>query len=364
MRNRVTMAMMLCAIVSSAAEVSQQERGLPTVILRDAPILRFPGVKLPDWERPVTDCNSPAHWSGETLYLFNSAGHPSRSFGPNILQLGESKPVQYDNEVNGGRWIESTYKDDDGTLYGWYHNEPGGVCPERKDKPGLTAPRIGALVSKDDGDTWRDLGIVLEFPADTLRCDTDNFYFAGGNGDFSVILDQAKDYFYFFISTYPKEMSEQGVAVARMKYEDRNNPVGKVWKWHRGQWSEPGIHGHVTPIFPAMIDWHRKDANAFWGPSIHWNTHLEQYVILLNRAKDFNWAQEGIYVSFNRDLSDPNGWSQPEKILDEGRWYPQVIGLDQTRKETDKRVGKTARFFMSGDSLREIVFLKPGERLE
>ena len=41
----------------------------------------------------------------------------------------------------------------------------------------------------------------------------------------------------------------------------------------------------------------------FWGPAIHWNTYLEQYVMLLNRAKDDQFGQEGIYVSFSPTLA-------------------------------------------------------------
>ena len=339
------------------------ENELPSVLLRDAPPLRFPGVKLPNYEKPVTDCNSPAHWDGGMIYLFNSANHPWRSFGPEIFHLGESSPVQYDNSINGGRWIEATCRAPDGTLYGWYHNEPGGLFPERKDiKQSLTAPRIGALKSNDNGATWHDLGLIIETPPDSANPDTENFYFAGGNGDFSVIADAQYEYVYFFISTYPKETSEQGVSVARMKFADRDNPAGKVWKGRLGKWDEPGIGGRVTPIFPATTDWHRRDANAFWGPSIHWNTHLQQYVILLNRAKDKDWTQEGIYVTFNHALDDPTGWSPPLKILEGGRWYPQVIGMDASAQETDKKAGKMARFFMSGESFREILFLQPGEK--
>ena len=51
---------------------------------------------------------------------------------------------------------------------------------------------------------------------------------------------------------------------------------------------------------PPAQAWHDADdrVDAFWGPAVHWNTALEQYVMLLNRAKDENYAQEGIYVSF------------------------------------------------------------------
>jgi len=273
--------------------------------------------------------------------------------------------VAYDNQegYNGGRWIEATFKDSDGKLYGWYHREPRGVCGEERS---LTAPQIGAAVSTDDGMHWRDLGIVLKAPADSLYCETANRYFAGGNGDFSVILDRNKQHFYFLIGTYNKDKAEQGVSIARMPYTDRDTPVGKVVKWYKGDWSEPGVGGRSSPIFPAAASWHEPEGDAFWGPSIHHNTHLNQYVVLLNRAKDQNWAQEGIYVTYNPDLSDPSGWSKPVKILDApeleaSKWYPQVIGVDARRAETDKLSGQIARLFVAGISKWELVFLRPGE---
>jgi len=71
-------------------------------------------------------------------------------------------------------------------------------------------------------------------------------------------------------------------------------------------------------------------------------------------------------VTFNDDLSDPEGWTPPGKIFDGGRWYPQVIGVDASRRETDKLAGRVARFFMRGANNRggsrwEILFLRPGE---
>jgi hypothetical protein len=333
----------------------------PSVVVREAPPVQFRGANSPSPDKPGdADCNNPGHWDGNTLFVFNSTGHPWRSSGPDLFHLTEGYlSCQYDNKVNGGRWIECTWKARDGVLYGWYHNEPGGLCPGTH----LTAPRIGAVRSTDNGATWQDLGVILDAPPNTLRCDTKNYYFAGGNGDFSAMVDPAEEYIYFFISTYTGGLDEQGVAMARMRYADRDQPVGKAWKWHAGTWQEPGLGGRVTSIFPARKDWHQeKEVDAFWGPSIHWNTHLRQYVILLNRAIDSNWKQEGVYVTFNTDLARPDKWTAPKKILESqgaDRWYPVAFGTHAAQKETDKLVGRTARLFLRGQSRWELEFVKP-----
>src|SRR5262245_41527790 len=313
---------------------------LPLIELREASPVNLPGGIDGSGRVLSIDSNSPAEWDAAgNLFVFTSSQHPYRSSGSSLFDLAwPAQPVTIlpRADVRGGQWIEATYRADDGALYGWYHNEPPSLCGNSR----VTAPRIGALVSRDEGVTWEDLGVILEAPPGSLNCDTKNFYFAGGNGDFSVILDQSGQYFYFFISTYYRQFDEQGVAVARMSFEDRDDPAGKVWKWHDGGWNEPGLGGHVTTTFPALIDWHRENANAFWGASIHFNTYLGTYVMLLNHAVDRNWSQEGVYISFNSDLEDPLGWSAPQRLpiyQQLGQplgWYPQVIGIDGG--ETDK----------------------------
>jgi hypothetical protein len=337
-----------------------------SVVIRDAPRVQFPGVVhegMNPQEPGDVDCSSPAHWDGSTMYMFYSTGHPFRSSGPDLFHLSRpSQRTTFNNEATwemGPRWIEATHKVEGGRLYMWYHNEP--PLPG-----GRTAPRIGAMFSTDNGLTWWDQGIICETPGGSNNEASANHYFVGGNGDFTMIADRENRYFYLYTSTYNKEIAEQGVAVGRMRYEDRENPIGKVFKWYKEQWTEPGLGGHVTPIFGVRTDWHKPDADAFWGPSIHWNTHLETWVMLLNRAKDKDWSQEGIYVSFNPDLGNPAGWTTPAKILDaadleKSKWYPQVVGPDAAKHETDKLAGKTARLFVAGVSKWEITFLRPGE---
>lgn len=345
----------LLILVCTGCEVARivEDTSIIRAVLRPAPYFSFPGGGLDS-----TDCNCPAHWDGNTLFLFNSCDGIRRSNGPDLFHMNNVITVPLDTSMeDGGYWIESTWKDADGALYAWYHNEPDGICLESN----LTAPRIGAAVSYDNGRTFKDLGFIIE-TRDTINCDAQNGYDAGGNGDFSVLPDSTKQYFYFFFSVYGGDISEQGVAVARMGFNDRKDPVNKVWKWHDGGWNEPGLKGLATPIFPAAKNWADAETDAFWGPSIHWNTHINRYVILMNRAKGPpGYFQEGIYATFNPDIADPHGWTMPVRILSGGWWYPQVIGIDSTGKETDKLAGRVARFFMHGVSEWEVLFLNPDE---
>jgi hypothetical protein len=151
-----------------------------------------------------------------------------------------------------------------------------------------------------------------------------------------------------------------------MAWADRDDPVGKIETWNQRTWLpgrrfvRPGpedslietwFYPLAVPLYRVMESWHDDDTHvdAYWGPSVHWNMHLEQYVMLLNRAKDADWTQEGVYIAFSPRLDDPTAWSAPQKVLNGGSWYPQVTGLEPGAG-TDKVAGEWARFFMAGRS--------------
>jgi hypothetical protein len=262
-------------------------------------------------------------------------------------------------------WIEAAWQDEQtGYLFAWYHHEPQGVCGSVH----LTAPKIGALFSADGGHSFQDLGIILE-AGEPVDCTARNGFFAGGHGDFSVIPDREHGYFYFFFGNYGGPVERQGISVARMAFVDRWAPVGTVWKYADGEWNEPGIGGRVTPIFRAQRSWQVSDTDSFWGPSIHWNVHLQRFVILLNRSCcSTGWPQEGIYITFNAELDNPTGWRTPQQILSaealgfSPAWYPQVAGM--IPGETDSTVGETARLYVKGISEWMLVFDKAGDKAD
>ena len=345
------------SVVLARPEPPPRTGALPLARVLPAPELRLNG---------EVDSNSPAVWDlvdGQPqLHVFTSVnGIAHRSEGPDLADLTSAVAVTWINPPEQGVWMEAVVADDAGTWYGYYHNERAGVeCGDS----GKVTPRIGAARSSDRGVTWEDLGPILEAPPDTSVCETTNQYFHGGVGDLSVVLDPDRQFLYIFYSEYLNDLSGQGVAMARMVWADRDLPAGRAEVWSRQAWVPPTevlfdgdqvqasswIYPGGSPLFTTTRSWHDAEgiADALWGPSVHWNTYLNRYVMLLNRASNVHFAQEGIYVSFSESLDQPGGWSAPRLILQGGSWYPQVMGLEPG--DTDKTAGRVARLFLHGTS--------------
>lgn len=352
-------------LLTFAAASAAAQSHAPSVTLTPAPALSLPG---------NVDSNSPAVWDlvdgVMTLRVMTSfAGAPSLASGPQLARLGALAPVSFVTHPGYGLWMESLIVDEGGTWYGYYHNEVPAPGCTRAD---LVLPRIGAARSRDHGQTWEDLGIVLEAPPGWYTCATPNRYFAGGVGDVSAVLDRESKDVYLYFSQYSTYAPAQGVGIARLAWADRDEPQGKVTVFNGGVWlpataetveAEDGdpqtrwIYPFGTPIVAATQPWHDADKrnDAFWGASVHWNVSLQRYVMLLNRTKDEQFSQEGVYVSFATRLDDPAAWTTPMKILAGGSWYPQVMGIE-TGEGSDKQAGSRARFFTGGRSTQFIEF--------
>ena len=304
------------------------------------------------------DSNSPAYWLNGELRLINSTGNgPVISRGLDQFHQAGAEKVRITPAPKMPTWMRTVWMDSSGILFGWYHQEDHGVCPATET---LAVPRIGAAVSYDGGANFTDLGIVLASGA-PVNCGALNGYFAGGHGDFSVVPDRSgKLSFYFLFSNYGGSRKSQGVAVARMSIEDRFTPVGRVWKYHEGNWDQPGVGGNVTPVFHAKVAWQRAGTNAFGDPPSTGTPYLGSYVMLLNHSCCTpGWPQKDVRIAFNPDLANPSGWSVPEVILGGGGWYPQVLGLGP--EGTDTEAGKVARLYMYGRSTARISFEKPDQ---
>ena len=336
---------------------------VPRATLTAAPAIILPG---------TVDSNSPMLWDLEDgqrrLFVVTSSdGEPRLATGSAIERMGGLADVSILPHPGHGVWMEAIVSDEVETWYGFYHNEWPAFRCGREDR---MVSRIGAARSVDRGRSWEDLGPVIQSSQSSTACESENRYVIGGVGDLSVMLDDDRHYLYFFYSQYQRLPAAQGVAVARMPWADRDRPAGRLELWRDGIWDVdagrreflqtiPGsmrrrlewTYPAATPLVAPTYAWHDTDdrVDAFWGPSVHWNTDLEQYVMLLNRARDENYSQEGIYVSYAPRLDDPSLWTAPVKLLNGGKWYPQVVG-STTGTGTDKLAGSPARFFMSGRS--------------
>jgi hypothetical protein len=359
---QLTRALAVCCLcVAAWASLGAQDR-LPSVRLTRAPRLVLPA---------DVDAGVPMLWDRidgvPTLFALASwGGVPALLAGPGLDTMRRVDGVTVKPHPGWGVWFESTLIDEGGVWYGYYHHEIAGeICG----RPEQSILRIGAARSTDRGLTWEDLGPILEGPSDGVVCATNNRFVLGGVGDFSAILDRDRRDLFLFVSQYSRDRSAQGVAVARLAWADRDAPQGQVDVWRDGAWIPPrpalDAEGRPagwsypagTPLMPVTQPWHdgRPEADAFWGPSVHWNTYLERYVMFLNRSENERFVNEGLYVSYAATLGDPRAWSTPRKVMDGGEWYPQVVGLEPG-EGTDKLAGQRARFFITGRSDWTIEF--------
>ncbi len=202
---------------------------IPRVSIIPATTLILPG---------GVDSNSPAIWNitegaPELAVMTSTHGVPRLSVGPALNRLGAAQDVVISSHPGNGVWMEAVVVDDAGTWYGYYHNEnPAVVC----ERPERAVARIGSARSFDQGRTWEDLGVVLEAATDSIACDSPNRYVIGGVGDLSVMLNDAKTDLYIFFSQYQRQVTAQGVAVARLVWANRDRPTGRVTVWTDDAW--------------------------------------------------------------------------------------------------------------------------------
>lgn len=342
MRKRFHLLISSMALIVFSSAIYAANKA-PMIILHQAPPLELPA---------HPDSNSPSFWFGDQFYQFVSRNISFLSWGPNYQHLSSLIEAPIVSQKPGYRWIEATGFHN-GYLWALYHLEHHSqLCADR---PYFTIPEIGLARSADLGRSWQDLGIILKDNIVADCASTPNEYFAGGVGDASWILSESRGAAHIFYSAYSgNDPQKQGIQLARIELKHFDQPVGHVWRWTQSGFTAPGIDGEGASILPAKASWATPEPDAFWGPSVHWNVYLKKYVLLLNRAIDPSWKQEGIYITFLDNLDQPQ-CALPQKIHDGGKWYPQVIG-DPQMGGTDSLAGKISRLFIFGRSDHMIEF--------
>lgn len=370
--------------------------------------------------KSFVDCNMAEAWIGDTFRIFPGKYGEDPVWGySNELEFADGKnadeaflrkmeeftdPIMPPNVppgqkgLHGAVWFETVYQSPDDktgkTLYALYHNEnypetlpydstTGEGYKNEKWPTGLTHDssvaavcRIGIMKSVDGGRGWEDKGIIIEDlqPRIILKPFNTQRTFAAGVGDPSAVANG--DYLYVFYGEYgypgiydektydPNiEMSGQCISVARIKLDELDQPAGKALRWN-GKEFAAAFNGIGNPVASLQIS--KADGGGpasaaetgfHWGPSVSWNTYLNQWVMLMGHVTGPFWRGSKVYISFNpnKDLGIGNNsqqWSKPQLLLDKPGhilWYPSLQPMntaeDVKNRNTCLKLGQQARLF-------------------
>lgn len=367
------------------------------------------------------DCNMATAWVGDRFRIFPGKYGEDPVWGPaDDLMIGEGatageafalppegfrRPSLPPNAapgsdgLHGAVWFESIHQDPADptgrTLYAMYHNEnypetlpfdeaTGRGLSDRDWPPGLqgddsvqAVPRMGVMRSRDGGDSWSDLGIVLEDRDDRMiRLPVNrNYCFPGGVGDPSAVA--CGDHLYLFYGEYAYpgpwhadtwdaevEASGQCISVARIALSDLDSPAGAARRWDGTAFAAPW-DGAGVPIRSLQIPREhgggavsQGDQLYYWGPSVSWNEHVGAWIMLMGRVDGAFWVGDSVFVSVNphRDLGagdNSQQWSRPVRVLHRPGhtlWYPAFQPTDDAEdiaaRRTCVRLGARARLFV------------------
>jgi hypothetical protein len=393
-------------------------------------------VRLHPTERQIfgswVDCNMSTAWVGDRFRIFPGKYGEDPVWGDgNELKFGEGSTVAEtfalpkeafihpslpqvvkptEDGLHGSVWFESVYQDQSDTsgrtLFALYHNEnyPSTLIfrPETGEglrdadwPPGLlgdssiqAVPRIGIMKSTDGGDSWENLGILLEDRDERMiRLPINkNYCFPGGVGDPSAIADG--DYLYVFFGEYAYpgawskedwsaevEASGQCVSVARVLIKDLENPTGKAKRWDgkafAAEWDGIGqpIRSLQIPASESGGAVSQGDQRYYWGPSVSWNEEIQCWVMMLGRVDGPFWVGDSLFLSINpnRNLGEGDNsqqWSKPVEVVrrpGHTLWYPSLQPDDSPesleKKRTCLRLGRFSKLWFKDMTKEEHLYL-------
>lgn len=412
MQRLLTIALVIALFSCGSPEPKEEKKAaVPRAVL-------IPSEKF--YFNSFVDCNMAEAWIGDTFRIFPGKYGEDPVWGySNELEFADGRnadeaflrkmneftdPVMPPNVppgkdgLHGAVWFETVYqdpKDPTGkTLYAVYHNEnypetlpydsvtgrgyinyrwPQGLTGE---KSPAAVCRIGIMKSVNGGHSWDNKGIVIEDlqPRMILKPFNTSNTFAGGVGDPSAIA--SGDYLYIFYGEYgypgvydstqysaDVEASGQCISIARIKLSDLDAPAGKLKRWDGKAFNAPW-DGIGKPVASLQIPKTEGGGAAssptggfHWGPSVSWNTYLNQWVMLMGHVTGPSWKGSKIFISFNpnADLTEGDNaqqWSKPQLLLDKPGhiiWYPSLQPMntpeDIKNKATCLKLGQNARLF-------------------
>ncbi len=246
--------------------------------------------------------------AGNRTYLLEGADWRTLASAREVLA-----PEPGNEFDNGYAGIAGVHRTPDGRLYAIYHAEDHAGMPSfSTGQPGYYAT-VAMAFSDDDGLSWQKIGSVIQsdkpktwarYPGQADR----------GTGEPSLALDPSGNWLY----TYYTEHSRANtvgvyISMARASTEIRDPADIEFFKYHNGEFSEPGLGGSDSPIIRLTTG---QTTEALL-PHVVFVPALERYVMTLsvNNWNDYLTDQgltnSGAYISFSRDGIT---WSTPALV--------------------------------------------------
>lgn len=297
-------------------------------------ILSVPGQTIDT----ASDGDPGTYFDGNNLYLiYTTATNKWKRYvgtGMDDLQeLPDSKLVGFDYPHDDDRyWLCGLWVDETtGTWYTTVHDEfnyNDGKVHERY---------IQYATSDDKGEHWYLQDVIISGDTPEYASEHSGRYESFGNADQKLYADTKTGYFYMY---YMKSWIDKETGYMWKTWQVARSPMSEklkagTWqKWYKGEWSEPGIGGHDSPLF----------APPSTGAFVFYSTYLERYVAL-GMQKESNHG----FISTCTDLSK-NDWTTPQKFIDKSRmgWYSWVMDPETWSRDT---IGKNFRYYSTASNV-------------
>jgi hypothetical protein len=189
---------------------------------------------------------------------------------------------------------------------------------------------IGLSRSTDGGASWTFLGEIFRHAAPPDQCLSEGV--DSGSGTYAVRNEGGRAYLYLYVHDRQDCGHINSLAVVRAPIDEvvlgALLGVPSNWsKYRNGSWTEPGVGGASSDIWPDSLPW------TFNFGSVSWNTYLGEYTLVITRPHSGLLGNKLWKLEMLGSL-DGLTWSAPRVLLESPieLVYPTIVGLDDPRQ--------------------------------